>query len=49
VNCKAITYLGETDPLSQGVQVGRKALSIRHINGEKVRKKVRKKGLRGFK
>jgi hypothetical protein len=26
-------HLGETGPLSQGVQVGREALRIRHING----------------
>jgi hypothetical protein len=31
--------LGETGPLSQGGQAGRKALSIRHINGTEVRKK----------
>ena len=37
--------LGETGPLSQGVQVGRKALRIRHINGMK----VCKKRPRGFK
>jgi hypothetical protein len=30
---------GETGPLSQGIQAGRKALSIRHINGTEVRKK----------
>ena len=30
---------GETGPLSQGVQAGRKALRTRHINGVKVRKK----------
>ena len=39
------TYLGETGPLSQGVQACRKALRIRHINGVE----VRKKRLRGFK
>jgi hypothetical protein len=38
-------HLGETGPLSQGVQAGRKALRIRHINGME----VRKKGPRGFK
>jgi hypothetical protein len=37
--------LGETGPLSQGVQVGRKALRIHHIHGMK----VRKKRPRGFK
>jgi hypothetical protein len=37
--------LGETGPLSQGVQVGRKAFRIRHINGTE----VRKKRPRGFK
>ena len=37
--------LGETGPLSQGVQAGRKALRIRHIN----RMEVRKKRPRGFK
>jgi hypothetical protein len=31
--------LGETGPLRQGVQAGRKALRIRHRNGMKVRKK----------
>ena len=31
--------LGETGPLSQGVQARRKALRIRHINGMEVRKK----------
>jgi hypothetical protein len=44
--------LGETGPLSQGVQVGRKALRIRHINGVEVRKKMPrgfKKRPRGFK
>jgi hypothetical protein len=38
-------YLGETGPLSQGVQARRKALRIRHINGME----VRKKRPRGFK
>jgi hypothetical protein len=33
------SYLGKTGPLSQGVQAGRKALRIRHINGMEVRKK----------
>jgi hypothetical protein len=37
--------LGETGPLSQGVQARRKALSIRYINGME----VRKKRPRGFK
>jgi hypothetical protein len=41
--------LGETGPLSQGVQAGRKALRLRHIDGMEVRKKVRKKRPRGFK
>ena len=45
-------HLGETGPLSQGVQVRRKALRTRHINGMKVRKK-RPRGFekrpRGFK
>jgi hypothetical protein len=44
--------LGETGPLSQGVQAGRKALRIRHINGMEVRKKRPrgfKKRPRGFK
>jgi hypothetical protein len=44
--------LGETGPLSQGVQVGRNALRIRHINGMEVRKKRPrgfKKRPRGFK
>jgi hypothetical protein len=39
------TDLGETGPLSQGVQAGRKALIIYHINGME----VRKKRPRGFK
>jgi hypothetical protein len=46
------TNLGETGPLSQGVQVGRKALRIRNINGMEVRKKRprgSKKRPRGFK
>ena len=30
---------GETGPLSQGVQAGRKTLRIRYINGMEVRKK----------
>jgi hypothetical protein len=34
-----IAYLGETGPLSQGVQAGRKALRISQINGMRVRKK----------
>ena len=37
--------LGETGPLSRGVQAGRKALRIRYINGME----VRKKRPRGFK
>jgi hypothetical protein len=37
--------LGETGPLRQGVQAGRKALRIRYINGME----VRKKRSRGFK
>ena len=37
--------LGETGPLSQGVQAGRTALRIRHIHGVE----VRKKRPRGFK
>ena len=44
--------LGETGPLSQGVQVGRKALRIRHTNGMEVRNKRPrrfKKRPRGFK
>jgi hypothetical protein len=40
-----VIRLGETGPLSQGVQVGRKGLGIRHINGME----VRKKRPRGFK
>jgi hypothetical protein len=35
----------ETGPLSQGVQAGRKALRIRHMNGMEVRKK-RPKGVK---
>ena len=38
-------HLGETGPLSQGVQAGRKALRTLHINGMDVRKKMP----RGFK
>ena len=48
----AAADLGETGPLSQGVQAGRKALRIRHINGMEVRKKRPrgfKKRPRGFK
>jgi hypothetical protein len=44
--------LGETGPLSQGVQVRRKALRIRHMNVMEVRKKRTrgfKKRPRGFK
>jgi hypothetical protein len=33
-------HLGETGPLSQGVQARRKALRIRHRNGMEVRKKM---------
>jgi hypothetical protein len=46
------SHLGETGPLSQRVQVGRKVLGIRHINGMEVRKKRPrgfKKRPRGFK
>jgi hypothetical protein len=32
-------HLGEAGPLSHGVQAGRKALTIRHMNGMEVRKK----------
>jgi hypothetical protein len=32
-------YLGDTGYLSQGVQVGRQALRIRHVNGVEVCKK----------
>jgi hypothetical protein len=32
-------HLGETGPLSQGVQAGRKALRMRYIDGVEVRKK----------
>ena len=39
------SLLGETGPLSQGVQAGRKALRIRHIDCME----VRKKRPRGFK
>jgi hypothetical protein len=49
---EAARDLGETGPLSQGVQAGRKALRIRHINGMEVRKKMPrgfKKRPRGFK
>ena len=48
----AASDLGETGPLSQGVQARRKALRIRHINGMEVRKKRPrgfKKRPRGFK
>ena len=44
--------LGETGPLSQGVQARRKPLRIRHMNGMEVRKKRPrgfKKRPRGFK
>ena len=47
-----ITHLGETGPLSQGVQARKKALIIRYINGMDVRKKRPrgfKKRPRGFK
>jgi hypothetical protein len=49
---RASPHLGETGPLSQGVQARRKALRIRYINGMEVRKKRPrgfKKMLRGFK
>ena len=49
---RASVNLGETGPLSQGVQAGRKALRIRHINSMEVRKKRPrgfKKWSRGFK
>ena len=45
-------HLGETGPLSQGVQARRKALRIRYINSMEVRKKRPrgfKKRPRGFK
>ena len=45
-------YLRETGPLSQEIQVRRKALRIRYINGMEVRKKrprAFKKRPRGFK
>jgi hypothetical protein len=49
---RSASDLGETGPLSPGVQEGRKALRIRHINGMEVRKK-RPRGFkrrpRGFK
>jgi hypothetical protein len=38
-------HLGETGPLSQGVQAGRKAIRIHHMNCME----VRKKRPRGFK
>jgi hypothetical protein len=34
-----IEHLGETGPLSQGVQAGRQALRILHVHGMKVRRK----------
>jgi hypothetical protein len=37
--CTCRFNLGETGPLSQGVQEGRKALRILHIHGMEVRKK----------
>jgi hypothetical protein len=40
-----MNHLGETGPLSQGVQAGRKVLRIRYINNME----VRKKRPRGFK
>ena len=40
-----VVDLGETGPLSQGVQARRKALRIRHMNGME----ARKKRPRGFK
>ena len=45
-------HLGETGPLSQGIQARRTAIRIRHINGMEVRKKRPrgfKKRPRGFK
>jgi hypothetical protein len=47
-----VSRLGETGPLSQGVQARRKALIICCINGKEVRKKTPrgfKKRPRGFK
>ena len=47
-----VWYLGETGPLSEGVQAGRKAFRIRYINSMEVRKKRHrgfKKRPRGFK
>jgi hypothetical protein len=47
-----LLHLGETCPLSQGVQEGKKALRIRYINGMEVRKQRPrgfKKRPRGFK
>ena len=47
-----VAHLGETGPLSQGVQARRKALRIRYINSMEVRKKRPrgfKKRPRGFK
>jgi hypothetical protein len=41
----SIMRLGETGPLNEGVQAGRKALRIHHLNGME----VRKKRPRGFK
>ena len=46
-----VEHLGETGPLSQGVQEGRKALRILYIHGMEVRKKKPrrfKKKSRGF-
>jgi hypothetical protein len=39
------SHLGETGPLSQGIQACRKTLRIRHINGIEARKK-RPRGFR---
>ena len=40
-----VVHLGETSPLSQGVQARRKALRTRYIDGMEVRRKTP----RGFK
>jgi hypothetical protein len=53
VSREGVRDLGETGPLSQGVQAGRKALIIHHINGMEVRKKrprgFKKEAQAGFK
>ena len=46
-SCFFITDLGETGPLSQGVQVGRKAFRICNTNGIEVRKKRPRGSKRG--